>query len=30
MGFVELGVRQDAFRLDAGPIIDDVMMTLKL
>lgn len=30
MGFVELGVRQDAFRLDAGPIIDDVLMVLDL
>jgi RimJ/RimL family protein N-acetyltransferase len=30
MGFVELGVRQDAFRLEAGPIIDDVQMALRL
>jgi GNAT superfamily N-acetyltransferase len=30
MGFVEIGVRQDAFRLEAGPVIDDVQMTLRL
>lgn len=30
MGFVALCVREDAFRLDAGPIIDDVEMTLRL
>ena len=30
MGFVEIGQRPDAFRLDAGPSIDDVQMTLKL
>jgi RimJ/RimL family protein N-acetyltransferase len=29
-GFVEIGVRQDAFHLDAGPSIDDVLMVLKL
>jgi GNAT superfamily N-acetyltransferase len=30
MGVVEIGNRPDAFRLDAGPSIDDVQMTLKL
>jgi RimJ/RimL family protein N-acetyltransferase len=30
MGFVEVGLRADAFRLDAGPIIDDVHMALPL
>jgi RimJ/RimL family protein N-acetyltransferase len=30
MGFVALGVREDAFRLDAGPAIDDVLMALRL
>jgi RimJ/RimL family protein N-acetyltransferase len=29
-GFVEIGERPDAFRLDAGPSVDDVQMTLKL
>jgi RimJ/RimL family protein N-acetyltransferase len=30
MGFVEIGLRVDAFRLDAGPTIDDVQMALRL
>ena len=30
MGFVEVGLRPDAFHLDAGPRIDDVQMALKL
>jgi RimJ/RimL family protein N-acetyltransferase len=30
LGFVEIGTREDAFRLEAGPIIDDVQMTLRL
>jgi RimJ/RimL family protein N-acetyltransferase len=30
MGFVMLGVREDAFHLDAGPAIDDVLMVLRL
>jgi RimJ/RimL family protein N-acetyltransferase len=30
MGFVEVGERKDAFRLDAGPVIDDVQMALQL
>jgi RimJ/RimL family protein N-acetyltransferase len=30
MGFVEVGTRRDAFRLDAGPVIDDVLMALAL
>lgn len=30
MGFVEVGLREDAFHLDAGPEIDDVQMTLRL
>jgi RimJ/RimL family protein N-acetyltransferase len=30
MGFVELGVHPDAFRIDAGISVDDVQMTLKL
>ena len=29
-GFVEVGERKDAFRLDAGPGIDDVQMALAL
>ncbi len=30
MGFVEIGLREDAFHLDAGPRIDDVLMALRL
>ena len=30
MGFVEIGVRKDAFHLDAGVAVDDVLMALKL
>ncbi len=30
MGFVEVGLRVDAFHLDAGPRIDDVQMALRL
>ncbi len=30
MGFVVIGMREDAFRLDAGPVIDDVQMALRL
>jgi RimJ/RimL family protein N-acetyltransferase len=30
MGFVEVGLREDAFRLEAGPTIDDVQMALRL
>jgi RimJ/RimL family protein N-acetyltransferase len=30
MGFVVIGVRPDAFRLEAGPVIDDVLMALRL
>jgi RimJ/RimL family protein N-acetyltransferase len=30
MGFVEIGTRRDAFRLDAGVEVDDVLMTLEL
>jgi RimJ/RimL family protein N-acetyltransferase len=30
MGFVEVGLRVDAFHLDAGPHIDDVQMALRL
>ena len=30
MGFVEVGLREDAFHLDAGPKIDDVQMALRL
>lgn len=30
MGFVEIGTRQDAFHLDAGVAVDDVLMALKL
>jgi RimJ/RimL family protein N-acetyltransferase len=30
MGFVDIGERKDAFRLDAGPVIDDVQMALRL
>jgi RimJ/RimL family protein N-acetyltransferase len=30
MGFVPLGVREDAFRLDGGPSVDDVLMVLRL
>jgi RimJ/RimL family protein N-acetyltransferase len=30
MGFVEIGLRRDAFRLDAGPTVDDVQMALSL
>jgi RimJ/RimL family protein N-acetyltransferase len=30
MGFVEIGLREDAFHLDAGPKIDDVQMALRL
>ncbi len=30
MGFVVIGERPDAFRLDAGPVIDDVQMALRL
>lgn len=30
MGFVEVGTRREAFRLDAGVAVDDVQMTLKL
>jgi len=30
VGFLEIGVRRDAFHLDAGPRIDDVQMTLRL
>src|SRR5262245_1074351 len=30
MGFVELGVRRDAFHLDAGVAVDDVLMVLRL
>lgn len=30
MGFVEIGQREDAFRLGGGVVIDDVQMTLKL
>jgi RimJ/RimL family protein N-acetyltransferase len=30
MGFVEIGLREDAFRLDAGPVIDDIQMALRL
>jgi RimJ/RimL family protein N-acetyltransferase len=30
MGFVEVGLRVDAFHLDAGPTIDDVQMALRL
>jgi RimJ/RimL family protein N-acetyltransferase len=30
MGFVEVGLREDAFHLDAGPRIDDVQMTMRL
>ena len=30
MGFVEIGTREDAFRLDAGVDVDDVLMVLKL
>jgi RimJ/RimL family protein N-acetyltransferase len=29
-GFVVIGVRPDAFRLEAGPVIDDVLMVLRL
>lgn len=29
-GFVEIGVRQEAFHLDAGPTVDDILMALKL
>ncbi len=30
MGFVTLGVREDAFHIDAGAAIDDVLMVLRL
>lgn len=30
MGFVEIGTRADAFRLDAGVAVDDIMMVKKL
>jgi RimJ/RimL family protein N-acetyltransferase len=30
IGFVEIGVREDAFHNDAGVALDDVLMTLKL
>ncbi len=30
MGFVELGLRRDAFRIDAGLAVDDVLMSLDL
>ncbi len=30
MGFVTIGVREDAFHLEAGPAIDDVLMALRL
>lgn len=30
MGFVEIGTREDAFHLDAGVDVDDVLMALKL
>jgi len=30
MGFVEQGVRPDAFRIDAGLAVDDVLMALDL
>jgi len=30
MGFVVIGERPDAFRLDAGPVIDDVQTVLRL
>ncbi len=30
MGFVELGVRPDAFRIDGGVVVDDILMVLDL
>jgi RimJ/RimL family protein N-acetyltransferase len=30
MGFVEIGLRRDAYRIDADVAVDDVLMTLKL
>jgi RimJ/RimL family protein N-acetyltransferase len=30
MGFLEIGRREDAFHLDAGPYVDDVQMALRL
>jgi len=30
MGFVEVGLREDAFQIDAGPTIDEVQMALRL
>ena len=30
MGFTVIGLREDAFRLEAGPVIDDVQMALRL
>ena len=30
VGFVEIGLRQDAFRIDDGLAIDDVQMALRL
>jgi ribosomal protein S18 acetylase RimI-like enzyme len=30
LGFVELCAREDAFRIDAGVVVDDVQMTLRL
>ena len=30
MGFIELGMQRDAFRIDAGLSVDDIRMTLKL
>ncbi|MFT3775775.1 MAG: GNAT family N-acetyltransferase [Minicystis sp.] len=30
MGFVEIGVRKDAFHLDSGVVVDDVLMVLRL
>jgi RimJ/RimL family protein N-acetyltransferase len=30
MGFVEIGMRRDAFRVDDGVSVDDISMTLEL
>ena len=30
LGFVEIGLRRDAYRIDADVVVDDVLMALKL
>jgi RimJ/RimL family protein N-acetyltransferase len=30
MGFAMIGVREDAFHLESGPVVDDVLMALRL